>query len=195
VRVIGSQLIASGVKVAGLRSSQEETLPSQHRPKGSNLQQDLTSFKDIGSAGDSLHESMVQRHGLMPAWCFAPSVAKGGVCDRTDHSMRVDMKAFLTSIVSLYMLMASLLIQSPVMALSTHSSQSLPIMGVQSSSIMAATKDADDQLQATIGSVTGEGGQQTKKGTKQRQADGKEVDRTAKALVKEDASNVTKATE
>jgi hypothetical protein len=104
------------------------------------------------------------------------------------------MKAFLTSLSALTLLVVSLLIQSPVMALSTHSIQSLPIIGVQSSSLLAATKEAGDQLQASIGAVSGEGGQQTKKGTKQRQADGKEVDRTAKALVKEDASKVAKAT-
>jgi hypothetical protein len=104
------------------------------------------------------------------------------------------MKAFLTSFVALSLLMASLLIQSPVMALSTHSLQSLPLMGVQSSSDKVATKKAGDQLQASIGSVTAEGDQQTKKGTKERQADGKQVDRTAKALVKADASKVAKAT-
>jgi hypothetical protein len=104
------------------------------------------------------------------------------------------MKSLLVPIFSLVLLMASLLIQSPVMALSTHTVQSLPIIGVNSSSVLAATKEAGDRLQESIGAVTGEGGQQTKKGTKQRQADGKEVDRTAKALVEEDASKVAKAT-
>jgi len=173
---------------------QQATPAIEHRFQGTISQEYLTSFKGIGSAGDALPESMTQGHGLSPAWHSAPSVARGRVCDRTDHSMRIDMNAFLRSIVALSMLMAALLIQSPVMALSTHSIQSLPIMGVKISSVIAATKDSGDQLQAAIGAVTGEGGQQVKKGAKQRQSDGKEVDRTAKALVKVDASSVEKAT-
>jgi hypothetical protein len=110
-----------------------------------------------------------------------------------DKSMRIAMKALLKSFVTLLLLMASLLFQPPVMALSTHSTQPHPLLGAQSEKITTSTQDTGDKLQSTIGSVTGEGGQNLKKGSKQAKADdGNQVDRIAKELLDEDAAQVEK---
>jgi hypothetical protein len=110
-----------------------------------------------------------------------------------NQSMRIDMKSLLKSFVSLVLFMASLLFQSPVMALSTHSTQPQVILGVQSGKVATSTQDTGDQLQSTIGSVTGEGGQNIKKGSKQSKADdGNKVDCIAKELLEEDSAQVAK---
>jgi hypothetical protein len=107
--------------------------------------------------------------------------------------MRIAMKALLKSFVPLLLLMASLLFQSPVMALSTHSTQPLSILGAQTGKVATSTQETDDKLQSTIGSVTGEGGQKLPKGSKQAKAnDGNKVDRIAKELLDEDAAQVDK---
>jgi len=110
-----------------------------------------------------------------------------------NQSMRIDMKALLKSFVPLLLLMASLLFQSPVMALSTHLTQPQQILVAQSGKVVTSTQDTGDQLQSTIGSVSGEGGQKIKKGSKQAMADdGNKVDRIAQELLEEDPAQVGK---
>ena len=110
-----------------------------------------------------------------------------------NQSMRIDMKSLLKSFVPLVLLIASLLFQSPVMALSTSSSQPHPLLGAQSGKVVTSTQDTGDQLQSTIGSVTGEGGQNLKKGSKQGKAnDGNKVDSIAQELLDESAAQVDK---
>jgi hypothetical protein len=95
------------------------------------------------------------------------------------------MKTLLMSVLSLALLMVSLLIQSPVMALSIPLTQSQPLLGAQSGKVPASTQATDRKLQSTIGSVTGDGGQTEKKGnTKDRANDGEKVDQMTKRLIK-----------
>ncbi|MFZ0406793.1 MAG: hypothetical protein WAM11_01600 [Cyanobium sp.] len=94
------------------------------------------------------------------------------------------MKTLLMSFLSLVLLMASLLIQSPVMALSIPLAQHQPLFGVQSKKAPASTQNTDKKLQSAIGSVTGDGGQTEKKGnTQDRADDGKKVDQMTKELI------------
>jgi hypothetical protein len=94
------------------------------------------------------------------------------------------MKTLLMSFISLALLMASLLIQSPVMALSIPLTQHQPLVVAQSGKAPASTQDTDSKLQSSIGSVTGEGGQTEKKGnTQERADDGKKVDQITKGLM------------
>jgi hypothetical protein len=96
------------------------------------------------------------------------------------------MKTLLMSFLSLGLLMASLLIPSPVMALSIPLPQPQSLLGAQSGKAPASTQDTDSKLQSTIGSVTGEGGQTEKKeNTQDRANDGKKIDQMAKGLMKE----------
>ncbi|MEA5410283.1 hypothetical protein VB737_00745 [Synechococcus sp. BA-120 BA3] len=90
------------------------------------------------------------------------------------------------SFLSLGLLMASLLIQSPAMALSIPFSQPQSLLGAQSGKAPASTQDTDSKLQSTIGSVTGEGGQTEKKGnTQDRADDGEKIDQMTQGLMKE----------
>jgi hypothetical protein len=99
--------------------------------------------------------------------------------------MSVDMKTLLMSFLSLALLMVSLLIQSPVMALSIPLAQPQPLLGAQSGKVPASTQDTDSKLQSTIGSVTGDDGQTEKKGnTQDRADDGEKVDQMTKGLIK-----------
>ncbi|MEA5400834.1 hypothetical protein VB734_12370 [Synechococcus sp. BA-124 BA4] len=96
------------------------------------------------------------------------------------------MKTLLMSFLSLGLLMASLLIQSPAMALSIPFSQPQSLLGAQSGKAPASTQDTDSKLQSTIGSVTGEGGQTEKKGnTQDRADDGEKIDQMTQGLMKE----------
>ena len=99
--------------------------------------------------------------------------------------MRVDMKTLLMSVLSSALLMVSLLIQSPVMALSIPLTQPQTLLGAQSGKVPASTQATDSKLQSTIGSVTGDGGQTEKKGnTQDRAKDGEKVDQMTKGLIK-----------
>lgn len=96
-----------------------------------------------------------------------------------------DMKTLLMSFLPLALLTASLLIQSPVMALAIPSAQTQPLFGAQLRKVPASTQDTDSKLQSAIGSVTGDGGQTEKKGNaKDRANDGKKVDQMTKGLIK-----------
>lgn len=120
--------------------------------------------------------------------CTPSSMTKDGMYAETDRSMRVDMKTVLMSFLSLALLMASLLIQAPVMALTTPLVQPLTLLGAQLGKAPASTQDTDSKLQSTVGSVTGEGGQTEKKGNSQDRADdGEKIDQMTKGLMKEKA--------
>jgi hypothetical protein len=94
------------------------------------------------------------------------------------------MKRFLMTFLLLALLMASLIIQSPVIALSTPLAQHQPLLELQSRKAPASTQGTDRKLQSTIGSVTGDGGQTEKKGkTQDRADDGKKVDKITKELI------------
>jgi hypothetical protein len=96
------------------------------------------------------------------------------------------MKALLMSFLSLGLIMASLLIQSPAMALSIPFSQPQSLLGAQSGKAPATTQETDSKLQSTIGAVTGEGGQTEKKGnTQDRADDGEKIDQMTQGLMKE----------
>ena len=98
--------------------------------------------------------------------------------------MRAVMKTLLMSFLSLAVLMASLLIQSPVMALSIPLAQHQPLLGAKSGKVPASTQNTDSKLQSTIGAVTGDSGQTKKKGNAQDRAnDGKKVDQMTKGLM------------
>lgn len=96
------------------------------------------------------------------------------------------MKSLLMSFLSLALLMASLLIQSPVMALSTPLTQPQTLLGSKSVKAPASTQNTDSKLQSSIGSVTDEGGQTEKKdNTQDRANDGEQIDQMTKGLMKE----------
>ena len=88
------------------------------------------------------------------------------------------------SILSLALLMASLFIQSPVMALSIPLTQHQQLFGAKSVKGPASTQNTDRMLQSSIGSVTSDGDQTEKKGNaKDRANDGKKVDQVTKGLM------------
>ena len=94
------------------------------------------------------------------------------------------LKTLLMSFLSLTLLMASLLIQSPVMALSIPLTQHQPFLGAKSVKAPASTQNTDRKLQSSIGPVTSDGDQAEKKGNaKDRANDGKKVDQMTKGLM------------
>ena len=94
------------------------------------------------------------------------------------------MKTLLTSFLSLALLMASLLVPSPVMALSIPFTQHQSFLGAKSVKAPASTQNTDKKLQSSIGSVTSDGDQMEKKGNaKDRANDGKQVDQVTKGLM------------
>jgi opacity protein-like surface antigen len=96
------------------------------------------------------------------------------------------MKSFIMSIVSLALLMTSLLVPAPVMALSNPMVQSQTLLGAKADKVPASTQETDSKLQSTIGAVTGDGGQTGKKGnTQDRAEDGQKVDQMTNELVEE----------
>ena len=98
--------------------------------------------------------------------------------------MKVNMKALLTSFLSMALLMVSLLVPSPVMALSIPLAQPQPLLGAKSVKAPASTQNTDKKLQSSIGSVTSDGDQAEKKGNaKDRAKDGKKVDQVTKGLM------------
>jgi hypothetical protein len=100
--------------------------------------------------------------------------------------MRVEMKKLFMSFLSLALLMASLLIASPVMALSIPSAHPQTLLGAQSGKLPASTQATDSKLQSSIGSVSGDGGQTEKKANSQDRAeDGEKIDQMTKGLMKE----------
>ena len=100
--------------------------------------------------------------------------------------MRVEMKTLLMSFLSLALLMASLLIPSPVMAHSIPMAQPQILLGAKPEKLPVSTQETDSKLQSTIGSVTGEGGQMGKKENAQDRADdGNKVDQMTNELVEE----------
>lgn len=99
------------------------------------------------------------------------------------------MKALLMSFLSLALLMASLLIPSPVMALSNPVTQPQIPFGATTESIPASTQETDSKLQSAIGSVTDGGGQTEKKGnTQERAKDGAKIDQMTQGLMKENGT-------
>lgn len=99
------------------------------------------------------------------------------------------MKTLLMSFLSLALLMASLLIPSPVMALTNPIAHPQTLLGAKAEKVPASTQDTDSKLQSTIGSVTGEGGQTEKKGNTQARAeDGEKIDEMTKGLMKENGT-------
>ncbi len=99
------------------------------------------------------------------------------------------MKTLLLSFLSFAMLMASLLIPSPVMALSNPIVQPQTLLGATTESVPASTQETDSKLQSAIGSVTGEGGQTEKKGnTQERAKDGEKIDQMTQGLMKENGT-------
>lgn len=100
--------------------------------------------------------------------------------------MRVEMKKLLMSFLSLAILMASLLIASPVMALSIPLAQPQSLLGAQTAKVPASTQATDSKLQSSIGSVSGDGGQTEKKANAEDRAeDGEKIDQMTKGLMKE----------
>lgn len=100
--------------------------------------------------------------------------------------MRVDMKTLLMSVLSLALILTSLLIQSPVMALSIPVTQLPTVLGAKSEKAPASTQETDSKLQSTIGAVTGDGGQTEKKeNTQDRAEDGQKIDQMTNELVEE----------
>lgn len=100
--------------------------------------------------------------------------------------MRVDMKTLLMSILSLALLMVSLLIPAPVMALSNPVTQPQTLLGAKADKVPASTQETDSKLQSSIGAVTGDGGQTGKKANAQDRAnDGNKVDEMTNELVEE----------
>ncbi len=98
------------------------------------------------------------------------------------------MKTFFLSFLSLAVLMASLLMASPVMALSNPMAQSQMLLGAATEKAPASTQETDSKLQSTIGAVTGEDGQSEKKGnTQKRAADGEKIDQMTQGLMKENS--------
>ncbi len=99
------------------------------------------------------------------------------------------MKTLLMSFLSLALLMASLLIPSPVMAHSIPMAQPQTLLGAKPVKVPASTQETDSKLQSTIGSVTGDGGQTEKKGNTQDMAeDGEKIDQMTQGLVKENGT-------
>lgn len=99
------------------------------------------------------------------------------------------MKALLMSFLSLALLMASLLIPSPVMALSSQVTQPQMHFGATTESVPASTQETDSKLQSAIGSVTDGGGQTEKKGnTQERDKDGAKIDQMTQGLMKENGT-------
>ncbi len=96
------------------------------------------------------------------------------------------MKNLLMSILSLALLMASMLIPAPVMALSNPMTQPQTLLGAKADKVPASTQETDSKLQSSIGAVTGDGGQTGKKENAQDRAkDGKKVDQMTNELVEE----------
>lgn len=96
------------------------------------------------------------------------------------------MKTLLMSFLSLALLMASLLIPAPVMALANPMTQPQTLLGAKADKVPASTQETDRKLQSTIGSVTGDGGQTGKKENAQDRAnDGNKVDQMTNELVEE----------
>ena len=84
------------------------------------------------------------------------------------------MKTLLMLFLSLALLVSSLLIQSPVMALSIPLTKHQQLLGAKSVQAPASTQNTDRKLQSSIGSVTSDGDQTEKKGNaKDRANDGK----------------------
>jgi uncharacterized protein YjbJ (UPF0337 family) len=108
--------------------------------------------------------------------------------------LRIDMKTLLVALVSMATLIASLLIQSPAMALSIYSVQPPQTLGAMSNKFDAAAKDAEGKIQAAAGSITGDKGQKLKGEAKQVQADAMRVEANVKDEVKRDAKRVENAT-
>lgn len=99
------------------------------------------------------------------------------------------MKTLLMSFLSLALLMASLLIPSPVRALSFPMAQPQTLLGAKSEKVPASTQETDSKLQSAIGSVTGDGGQTAKKGNPQDRAeDGEKIDQMTQGLMKENGT-------
>ncbi|MBM5822973.1 MAG: hypothetical protein FJ082_11140 [Cyanobacteria bacterium K_Offshore_surface_m2_011] len=95
------------------------------------------------------------------------------------------MKTCLMAFLSLALLMASLLIPSPVMALSNPLASPQTLLGAKTESVPASTQETDSQLQSAIGSVT-DGGSQTEKkeNTQERAKDGAKIDQMTQGLMK-----------
>lgn len=99
------------------------------------------------------------------------------------------MKTLLMSFLSLALLMASLLIPSPVMALSNPIASPQTLLGAKTESVPASTQETDSKLQSAIGSVTDGGGQTKKKGnTQERAKDGAKIDQMTQGLMKENGT-------
>jgi len=103
------------------------------------------------------------------------------------------MKTVMASLISAVVLMASLLFQSPATALAAPFFQP-SVQQDKASQVETISQKAGDALQDTIGSITGEGGQNAKQGVDNAKAAGKEVDRNTKALIAKDNKLVKKAT-
>lgn len=85
---------------------------------------------------------------------------------------------------SLALLVASLLIQSPVMALSIPLTQHQQLLGAKTVQAPASIQNTDRKLQSSIGSITSDGDQTEKKGNaKDRASDGKKVDQVTKGMM------------
>jgi hypothetical protein len=96
------------------------------------------------------------------------------------------MRTLLMSILSMALLIASLLIPSPVRALSIPTVQPQTLLGAKVEKVPASTQETDSQLQSTIGAVTGDDGQTGKKENAQDRADdGNKVDQMTNELVEE----------
>jgi hypothetical protein len=103
--------------------------------------------------------------------------------------MRIAMKTLMMSFLSLAILMASLLIPAPVMALSNPVAQPQMLLGATTQSVPASTQETDSKLQSAIGSVTDGGGQTEKKGnTQERAKDGAKIDQMTQGLMKENGT-------
>lgn len=95
--------------------------------------------------------------------------------------------------ISAVVLMASLLFQSPAMALAAPFFQQPSQFNEVTSRMETISVQAGDALQDTIGSITGEGGQKGKQSEAKAKAAGKTVDRNTKELVAKDNRMVNKA--
>ncbi len=96
------------------------------------------------------------------------------------------MKPLLMSILWMALLMASLLIPAPVMALSHPMTRPQALLGAKTEKVPASTQETDGKLPSSIGAVTGDGGQTGKKAnTQDRANDGNKVDQMTKELVEE----------
>ena len=100
----------------------------------------------------------------------------------------------MASLISAVVLMASLLFQSPAIALAAPFFQPSVQQDETTSQVETISQKAGDALQDTIGSITGEGGQNGKQSVDNAKAAGKGVDRNTKALIAKEDKLVNKAT-